>query len=89
MDTQCINTGVLQASIMNTKRAKHQTHSKDVQQATRHLNINGIWINGGTDEAGRHVQKISIKELRTVKEFLAAEEREIARKYQTRALIAG
>ena len=82
MDQKAINKGVLQQSILRTRKARHQTHSKDVAQPTRHLRVSGIWINGGTDEAGQRIRAISGKERRAVQSFLAAEEQDIARKYR-------
>ena len=84
VDSKAINKGILQQSIMRSRRARHQTHSQDVAQPSRHLTLGGIWINGGTDETGRHIPRITNKERRAVRDFLAAEDRDIARKCQPR-----
>jgi len=83
MDCIGINKGVLQSSIMDTRKARHLTHSKDAAHQTPHLNLRGIWIDGGTDEiSGMHIDRISRKQYQAVQSFIREEERDINSKFQ-------
>ncbi len=81
IDKHAINKGILQVSIMDTRRARHQTHSRDVAQVAPHIRIGGIWIDGGTDESGHQVPRISWKERKAAEQYLREDEQGIDRRY--------